>query len=205
MPIFFVVSEIQGSKLQKLSKKYKFFRIFGPPCRNPLADLKNFASKRAPAYPLSIGLHLMTLTQKQKVAVLFTEVSTLNPKKMFNPQPQGPPWADHPRTTSFPSLVFALPWAKISRRSHHLALRYPQPYKQTKTNRQTNKQKSKLNVTPNATLYGEIINKTYSMIGLIKYNFIQMDTDTITFCLSYKVFVRPRVEYAHSAVCMVST
>lgn len=35
------------------------------------------------------------------------------------------------------------------------------------------------------------------MIGLIKHNFIQMDT--ITFCLSYKVFVRPHVEYAHSA------
>ena len=32
----------------------------------------------------------------------------LNEKK-FNPPPQGPPWADHPRTTSFPSLVFALP------------------------------------------------------------------------------------------------
>ena len=70
---------------------------------------------------------------------------------MFNPPPQRPPWADHPQTTSFPFLVFALPWAKISRRSHP-ALRYPQPYKQT--NKQT---KSKLNITPNATLYGEII------------------------------------------------
>jgi len=68
-------------------------------------------------------------------------------KNSFNPPPQGPPWVDHPRTTSFPSLVFALPWAKISRRSHHPALRYPQPYKQTN---------SKLNITPNATLYGEI-------------------------------------------------
>jgi len=43
--------------------------------------------------------------------------------------------------------VFALPWAKISRRSHHPALRYPQPYKQTKN------KKSKLNITPNATLW----------------------------------------------------
>jgi len=34
----------------------------------------------------------------------------------------------------------------------HPALRYPQPYKQ----KQTNKQKNKLNITPNATLYGEI-------------------------------------------------
>ena len=70
--------------------------------------------------------------------------------KNSTPPPQGPPWADHRSTTSFPSLVFALPWAKISRRSHHPALRYPQPYKQTKN------KKSKLNITPNATLYGEI-------------------------------------------------
>ena len=72
---------------------------------------------------------------------------------MFNPaekcSTQGPPWAAHPRTTSFPSLVFALPWAKISRRSHHPVLRYPQLHKQTKN-------KSKLNITQNATLYGEI-------------------------------------------------
>jgi len=36
-------------------------------------------------------------------------------------------------------------------------LRYPQPYKQT--NKQT---KSKLNISPNATLYGEITNGTIS-------------------------------------------
>ena len=62
----------------------------GPPCRNPLADLKNLASKRAPAYPLSIGLHLMTLRQKQKVAVLFTKVSTLTPKNFQPPAPGAP-------------------------------------------------------------------------------------------------------------------
>ena len=154
------------------------------PCRNPLADLKNFASKRAPAYPLSIGLHLMTLRQKQKVAVLFTKISTLTsnnvqppaagtspwterpPKRRIllgaqdvryipcefgvdrptrfrdmdyaifthwpqckNSTPPPAPGADHPRTILFPFLLFALPWAKISRRSHHPALRYPQPYK----------------------------------------------------------------------------
>ena len=59
-----------------------------------------------------------------------------------------PPGAANPQTTSFPFMMFALPWAKISRRSHHPALRYPQPYKQTN---------KKLNITPNATLYGEII------------------------------------------------
>ena len=64
-----------------------------------------------------------------------------------------PPGAANPQTTSFPFLVFALPWAKISRRSHHPALRYPQPYKKHK------KTNSKLNITPNATLYGEIKNR----------------------------------------------
>jgi len=95
VPIFFVVSEIQGSKLQKLSKSIKF-RILGPPCINPLADLKNFASKRAPAYPLSIGLHLMTLRQKQKVAVLFTKMSTLTPKNI-QPPTAGTPSTEQPQ------------------------------------------------------------------------------------------------------------
>jgi len=40
------------------------------------------------------------------------------------------------------------------------------------------------------------INKAYSMIGLIKRNFIH--TDKNTFCLLYKALVRPHVEYAHS-------
>ena len=65
-----------------------------------------------------------------------------------------PPGAANPQTTSFPSTRFALPWAKISRRSHHPTLRYPEPYKQT--NKQT---KRKLNITPNATLYGKITSK----------------------------------------------
>jgi len=101
VPIFFVVSEIQGSKLQKLSKKYKFFRIFGPPCRNPLADLKIFASKRASAYPLSIGLHLMMLRQKQKVAVLFTKMSALTPKKCSTPCRWHPPRPSDPKSGEY--------------------------------------------------------------------------------------------------------
>ena len=43
------------------------------------------------------------------------------------------------------------------------------------------------------------INKAYSMIGLIKRNFIHMDKNT--FCLLYKALVRPHVEYAHSVWC----
>jgi len=40
------------------------------------------------------------------------------------------------------------------------------------------------------------INKAYSLIGLIKRNFIHMDYNT--FCLLYKSLVRPHLEYAHS-------
>ena len=40
------------------------------------------------------------------------------------------------------------------------------------------------------------INKAYSMIGIIKRNFIHVDSNT--FCLLYKALVRPHLEYAHS-------
>ena len=64
-----------------------------------------------------------------------------------------PPGAANPQTTSFPFLMFALPWAKISRRSHHPALRYPQRYKQ--------KKQTKANLISHQTLrYGEIKSHT---------------------------------------------
>ena len=40
------------------------------------------------------------------------------------------------------------------------------------------------------------INKAYSMISIIKRNFIHMDEKT--FILLYKALVRPHVEYANS-------
>ena len=40
------------------------------------------------------------------------------------------------------------------------------------------------------------INKAYSLIGLIKRNFIHMEYNT--FCLLYKSLERPHLEYAHS-------
>jgi len=40
------------------------------------------------------------------------------------------------------------------------------------------------------------INKAYSMIGLLKRNFINMDCKT--FILLYKALVRPHLEYANS-------
>jgi len=42
----------------------------------------------------------------------------------------------------------------------------------------------------------EKINKAYSLIGLIKRNFIHMDSRT--FVMLYKALVRPHVEYANS-------
>jgi len=42
----------------------------------------------------------------------------------------------------------------------------------------------------------EKINKAYSMIGLIKTNFIHMDSRT--FVMLYKALVRSQVEYANS-------
>jgi len=83
---FLGYKEVNSRNCQKSGN----YRIFSPPCRNPLADLKNFASKRAPAYPLCTGLHLMTLRQKQKVAVLFTKMSTLTPKNVQPPAPGAP-------------------------------------------------------------------------------------------------------------------
>jgi len=43
------------------------------------------------------------------------------------------------------------------------------------------------------------INTAYSMLGIIKRNFISMDKKT--FILLYKALVRPHVEYANSVWC----
>ena len=39
MPLFLIVSEIYGRKVSKWWKIRHFFELFGPPCRNALADL----------------------------------------------------------------------------------------------------------------------------------------------------------------------
>ena len=45
----------------------------------------------------------------------------------------------------------------------------------------------------------EKINKAYSILGVIKRNFIYMDKNT--FVLLYKAMVRPHLEYANSVWC----
>jgi len=46
----------------------------------------------------------------------------------------------------------------------------------------------------------EKINKAYSVLGIIKRNFIYMDEDT--FILLYKSMVCPHVEFANSVWCL---
>jgi len=47
----------------------------------------------------------------------------------------------------------------------------------------------------------EKINKPYSVLGIIKRNFIYMNEDTFILGLLYKLMVRPHVEFANSVWC----
>ena len=145
---FLGYKEVNSRNCQKSGN----YRIFSPPCRNPLADLKNFASKRAPAYPLSTGLHLMTLRQKQKkVAVLFTKMSTLTSKNVQTPAPGAP------MGRSSPNYLVPVPGicSTLSQNFTPIATSCVE-ISWTVQTKNKQKNKSKLNITPNATLYGEI-------------------------------------------------
>ena len=149
----------------------------------------------------------MTLRQKQKVAVLFTKISTLAPKNVQPPaagtlldratpkaeNTSGSTWCIYPAnlvsiaprlseiwiTQYFPidlNVKIPTPPPQGPRgpitpklpRSRPWWLLYPEPKFHAdrtilrwdilnRTNQKKQKQKSKLNITPNATLYGEII------------------------------------------------
>ena len=166
MPLFLIVSEIYGLKSRNGEKFEIFFEVFGPPCRNALADLDGSTTECAQVCALHTGPHLASLRKIEMVAVLCTNETT----PYFNspsPRPPGangphrgrghvgrhcpytnniwcgfvhallryrsktakmqkfsvdshsnenficlffrPPRAANPQTTSFPSLVFALP------------------------------------------------------------------------------------------------
>ena len=53
-----------------------FFEVFGPPCRNALADLDGSITECAQVSALHIELHLEALRKIEMVAVLCTNETT---------------------------------------------------------------------------------------------------------------------------------
>jgi len=93
MPLFLIVSEIYGRNSRNGEKFEIFFELFGPPCRNALADLDGSTPECAQVCALHIGLHLASLRKKEMVAVLCTNETTPQFFGVFNspsPCPQGP-------------------------------------------------------------------------------------------------------------------
>ena len=76
MPLLLTVSEIYGRKVSKWWKIRNFFELFGPPCRNTLADLDGSTPECAQVCALHIGLHLASLRKTEMVAVLCTNETT---------------------------------------------------------------------------------------------------------------------------------
>jgi len=76
MPLFLIVSEIYGRKSRNGEKFEIFFEVFGPPCRNALADLDGSTPECAQVCALHIGPHLASLRKIEMVAVLCTNETT---------------------------------------------------------------------------------------------------------------------------------
>jgi len=92
MRLFLIVSEIYGRKVSKLWKIRIFFELFGPPCRNALADLDGSITECAQVSALHIELHLEVLRKIEMVAVLCTNETTSPIFWVFNSptrRPQG--------------------------------------------------------------------------------------------------------------------
>ena len=68
MPLFLIVSEIYGRKVSKWLKIRNFFKPFGPPCRNALADLDCSTPECAQVCALHTGPHLASLRKIEMVA-----------------------------------------------------------------------------------------------------------------------------------------
>ena len=78
MPLFLIVSEIYGLKSRNGEKFAFFFEVFGPPCRNALADLDVSIPECAQVCAVHSGLHLhlASLRKIEMVAVLCTNETT---------------------------------------------------------------------------------------------------------------------------------
>jgi len=79
-------------KSQNGEKFEKIFQLFGPPCRNALADLDGSAPECAQVCAVHIGLHLTSLRKIEMVAVLCTNETTPQFFEFLTPlpHPQGP-------------------------------------------------------------------------------------------------------------------
>jgi len=94
MPLFLTVSEIYGRKVSKWWKIRIFFELFGPPCRNALADLDSSTPECAHVCAVYIALHLASLRKIEMAAVLCTNETTPQFFWVFNSPSPHPQWAD---------------------------------------------------------------------------------------------------------------
>ena len=77
MPLFLIVSEIHGLKSRN-GEKFKKIEVFGPPCRNALADLDGSTTECAQVCALHIEPHLASLRKIEMGAVRSTNETTPN-------------------------------------------------------------------------------------------------------------------------------
>jgi len=89
MPIFLILSEIYGRKVTKWWKIRNFLELFGPPCRNALADLDGSTPECAQVCALHIGPHLASLREIEMVAVRSTKETTPHFWVFNSPRPPG--------------------------------------------------------------------------------------------------------------------
>jgi len=66
VPLFLIVSEMDVNS--RNGEKFDFFELFGPLCRNPLADLDGSTPECAQVCALHIGPHVEALRKIEMVA-----------------------------------------------------------------------------------------------------------------------------------------
>ena len=67
-----------------------FLELFGPPCRNALADLDGSTPECAQVCAIHIGLHLASMRKIEMVAVLCTNETTPQFFEFLTPSPPAP-------------------------------------------------------------------------------------------------------------------